>query len=198
MGLITSPNIPKSLGYFQLFQKWGRFFLCSHPTSCILSKYHRKKRKKKKNCDAIWRCLYSSRLWGKKMIFRDTQQCNVSCSTLIPWSLRWTVFFLYVILALLTNSWLYSWLPLTVLCQYLLCQFQVHLHLKWTKVGVENTCLEAQFGMFNCAALHTSHAPPICFLSNLLLCQKVFTWKSAVHENIQISLLQGIYRLCLA
>lgn len=195
MGWITSPNILKNLGDFQLFQKWGCFFLCSHPTSCILSKHHRKK---KKTHYAIQRCSYSSRLWDRKMTVRDTQQCNVSCSTLIPWSLRWIAFFLDVILALLTNSWLYSWLPLTDLCQYLLCQFQVHLHLKWTKVRVENTCLEAQFGMFNCAALHTGHAPPICFLSNLLLCQKVFTWKSAVHENIQISLLQGIYRLCLA
>lgn len=132
-----------------------------------------------------------------KMTVRDTQYCNISCTTLIPWSLRWTVVFLDVLLAPLTDFWLHSCLPITVLCHYLLCQLQVHLHLKWTKLGVENPCLEAQFGIFNCAAQHTGHAPPICFLSNLLLCQKVFTWKSAVHENIQISLLQGIYRLCL-
>lgn len=102
------------------------------------------------------------------------------------------------LLALLTNSWLHSWLPLTSLCQHLLCQLQVHLHLKRTKLGAENTCLTAQFGMFNCEAQHTGHAPQICFLSNPLLCQKAFTWKSVVHENIQISPLQGIYRLCRA
>lgn len=135
---------------------------------------------------------------ARKMTVRDTQYRSVWWITLIPWSLRWMFVFCEALLALRTNSRLHSWLPLTSLCQHPLCQLQVHLPLKGTKPGAENTCLTAQFGMCNCAAQHTGHAPQICFLSNLLLCQKVFTWKSVVHENMQISLLQGIYRLCLA
>lgn len=36
------------------------------------------------------------------------------------------------------------------------------------------------------------------FILTYFLCQKVSTWKAAVHGNIQISLLQGIYSPCLA
>lgn len=182
-------------GVFNDF-KCGVFSLCFHSISYSVGKCCRKKTKQAGWHSEMFARTHICEL--QKITVRDTQYCCASWATLILWSLRWMLVFRDVLLAFLTNSWLHSWLSLTALCQHLLCQVHVNLYLKWTKLEAENTCLKVQFGTFNCAAKHTGHAPQVCFLSNLLLCKQLFTWKSALCENIQISLLQRIYRPCLA